>query len=161
MSSLEHTKPRPIIPALGNLWTALEPLSPVIVRVTTGLLLVPHGAQKLFGAFGGYGLEGTAGWLESIGFAPGFLFALLIGLLEFVGGLMLTVGLLTRPVAAAVIAFMAVAVTIHLPNGYAWNNAGFEMPVFWGLMALSVLIRGGGKYSIDRKIGIEFCSCSP
>ncbi|UKV14373.1 DoxX family protein [Thalassospiraceae bacterium SW-3-3] len=117
MSSLENTQPRPIIPALGNLWAALEPLSPVIVRVTTGLLLVPHGAQKLFGAFGGYGLEGTAGWLESIGFAPGFLFALLIGLLEFVGGLMLTVGLLTRPVAAAVIVFMAVAVTIHLPNG--------------------------------------------
>ena len=156
MSSLEHTKPRPIIPALGNLWTALEPLSPVIVRVTTGLLLVPHGAQKLFGAFGGYGLEGTAGWLESIGFAPGLLFALLIGLLEFVGGLMLTIGLLTRPVAAAVIAFMVVAITIHLPNGYAWNNAGFEMPLFWGLMALSILIRGGGKYSVDRKIGVEF-----
>ena len=119
MSSLANTKPRTVIPALGNLWAALEPLSPVIVRVTTGLLLVPHGAQKLFGAFGGYGLEGTAGWLESIGFAPGLLFALLIGLLEFVGGLMLTIGLLTRPVAAAVIAFMVVAITIHLPNGYA------------------------------------------
>lgn len=156
MSSLANTKPRTVIPTLGNLWAALEPLSPVIVRVTTGLLLVPHGAQKLFGAFGGYGLEGTAGWLESIGFAPGLLFALLIGLLEFVGGLMLTIGLLTRPVAAAVIAFMAVAITIHLPNGYAWNNAGFEMPLFWGLMALSILIRGGGKYSVDRKIGVEF-----
>ncbi len=156
MSSLANTKPRMVIPALGNLWAALDPLSPVIVRVTTGLLLMPHGAQKLFGAFGGYGLEGTAGWLESIGFAPGLLFALLIGLLEFVGGLMLTIGLLTRPVAAAVIAFMAVAITIHLPNGYAWNNAGFEMPLFWGLMALSILIRGGGKYSVDRKIGVEF-----
>lgn len=156
MSSLANTKPRTVIPALGNLWAALEPLSPVIVRVTTGLLLMPHGAQKLFGAFGGYGLEGTAGWLESIGFAPGLLFALLIGLLEFFGGLMLTIGLLTRPVAAAVIAFMAVAITIHLPNGYAWNNAGFEMPLFWGLMALSILIRGGGKYSVDRKIGVEF-----
>ena len=156
MSSLANTKPRTVIPALGNLWAALEPLSPVIVRVTTGLLLVPHGAQKLFGAFGGYGLEGTAGWLESIGFAPGLLFALLIGLLEFVGGLMLTIGLLTRPVAAAVIAFMVVAITIHLPNGYAWNNAGVEMPLFWGLMALSILIRGGGKYSVDRKIGVEF-----
>ncbi|MFH1806741.1 MAG: DoxX family protein [Pseudomonadota bacterium] len=148
--------PRPIIPALGKVWSALEPLSPVIVRVTTGLLLVPHGAQKLFGAFGGYGLEGTAGWLSSIGFEPGLLFALLIGLLEFVGGLMLVAGLLTRPVAAAIVAFMTVAFFIHLPAGYAWNEGGVEMPVFWGLMALSLVIRGGGAYSLDRKLGAEF-----
>lgn len=68
MTDFSNDKPRAIIPALEPLWTALEPLSPVIIRVTTGLLMVPHGAQKLFGAFGGYGLEGTAGWLESIGF---------------------------------------------------------------------------------------------
>ncbi len=151
-----NTETRSIVPAFGNIWSTLQPLSPVIIRVTTGLLLVPHGAQKLFGAFGGYGLEGTAGWLESIGFVPGFLFALAIGLLEFVGGLMLTVGLLTRPVAAAVLAFMAIAVSTHLPAGYFWNEGGFEMPLMWGLLALSVLIQGGGKFSIDRKIGYEF-----
>ncbi|MEQ8390065.1 MAG: DoxX family protein [Thalassospira sp.] len=155
-SNISTQKPRMIIPALGGLWSALEPLSPVIIRVTAGLLMVPHGAQKLFGAFGGYGLEGTAGWLESIGFVPGFAFALMIGLLEFVGGLMLTVGLLTRPVAAAVLVFMAVAVSTHLPAGYFWNEGGFEMPLMWALLALSVLIHGGGKFSIDRKIGYEF-----
>ncbi|MBC08362.1 DoxX family protein [Thalassospira sp.] len=156
MNTLETTQTRPIIPALGNVWSALKPLSPVIVRVATGLLMVPHGAQKLFGAFGGYGLEGTAGWLESIGFAPGLLFALAIGLLEFFGGLLLTVGLLTRPVAAAVLVFMTVAVLTHIPAGYFWINGGFETPLMWGLLALATLIQGGGKFSIDHKIGREF-----
>ena len=157
MNTLDtNTQTRPIIPALGSIWSTLKPLSPVIVRITTGLLLVPHGAQKLFGAFGGYGLEGTAGWLESIGFVPGYFFALAIGLLEFVGGLMLTVGFLTRPVAAAILFFMAVAVSTHLPAGYFWNEGGFETPLMWGLLALSVLIQGGGKFSVDHKIGREF-----
>lgn len=151
-----NTGPKPIIPALGNLWAALEPLSSTIVRVGTGLLLVPHGAGKLFGLFGGYGLEGTAGYFDSIGFHPGLLFALLIGSLEFFGGILLTLGLLTRPVAAAVVIFMATAITVHYPNGYLWINAGFEMPLLWGLMALSVLIRGGGNFSLDRKLGVEF-----
>ncbi|WP_118138654.1 DoxX family protein [Oceanicella sp. SM1341] len=147
---------RPLIAPLGHVWEALAPLSPLLVRVTTGALLMPHGAGKLFGLFGGYGIAGTGQWFESIGFAPGWLFALGIGSLEFFGGILLVLGLLTRPVAAAVLGFMLVAITIHLPNGYAWNNAGFEMPLFWGAMALSVLIRGGGAYSLDRAIGREF-----
>ena len=147
--------PRPIIPALGQIWQALAPAPDVLVRVTAGLLLVPHGAQKLFGWFGGHGLEGTAMWLESIGFAPGLLFALAIGALEFFGGLMLALGLLTRPVALAVLVFMVQAFFVHLPMGYAWNQGGFEMPLFWGLIALAVLIRGGGRYSLDRAIGRE------
>ncbi|WP_339777500.1 DoxX family protein [uncultured Thalassospira sp.] len=155
-TSLTPSGTRPVIPALGKVWTALEPLSWLIVRVTTGILLMPHGAGKLFGLFGGYGLEGTGGYFDSIGFHPGYLFALLVGLLEFFGGALLVLGLLTRPVAAAVVVFMGVAFFIHLPNGYAWINAGFEMPVLWGMMALSIVIRGGGKISLDRKLGFEF-----
>ncbi|QDL93987.1 DoxX family protein (plasmid) [Paroceanicella profunda] len=157
MTTIQTDAPaRPIIPPLGRVWAALAPLSPLIVRVTTGLLLMPHGAGKLFGLFGGYGIAGTGQWFDSIGFTPGWIFALGVGLLEFFGGLMLVLGLLTRPVAAAVVGFMAVAITIHLPNGYAWNAAGFEMPLFWGLMALSVMLRGGGAWSLDRLLGREF-----
>ncbi|AUG54514.1 DoxX family protein [Thalassospira marina] len=155
-NSLSQSGARPIIPALGNLWAVLEPLSWLILRVTTGILMMPHGAGKLFGMFGGYGLEGTGGYFDSIGIHPGYLFALLVGLLEFFGGAMLVLGLLTRPVAAAVVVFMTVAFFIHLPNGYAWINAGVEMPIMWGMLALSVLIRGGGRFSLDRKLGVEF-----
>ncbi|SLN61770.1 DoxX family protein [Oceanibacterium hippocampi] len=147
--------PRPIVPVLAPLWQGLAPLAPLLVRVVTGALLIPHGAQKLFGWFGGYGLEGTGQYFASIGFEPGIVFAALVGLLEFFGGIALILGLLTRPVAAAVVVFMAVAFTIHLPNGYAWNSAGFEMPLFWGLMALAVLFQGGGRFSLDRVIGRE------
>ena len=154
-TTVQTATARPLIPAMHRVWAQAEPFSDVIVRATAGLLLVPHGAQKLFGWFGGHGLEGTAGWLESIGFAPGLLFALGIGALEFFGGLMLALGLLTRPVAAAVLVFMVQAFFVHLPMGYAWNTGGFEMPLFWGLIALAVLIRGGGRYSLDRVIGRE------
>lgn len=76
----------------------------LVLRVPVGIILAAHGAQKLFGWFGGYGLEGTGQWLASIGLGPGFLMALLAGSAEFFGGLALVLGLLTRP-AAAVTAF--------------------------------------------------------
>ena len=101
----------PVLPALGSVWRMLAPAAPVIVRVATGLLLVPHGAQKLFGWFGGYGLTGTGEYFTSIGFEPGLFFAALVGTLEFFGGLLLAVGLLTRPVAATVLGFMLVAIS--------------------------------------------------
>jgi putative oxidoreductase len=134
----------------------LDPLVWPILRVTAGLLLVPHGCQKLFGWFGGRGLAATGQYFASLGFEPGYLFATLIALLEFAGGLMLAVGLLTRPVAAAVVVFMAVAVVeIHWPNGIFWTDKGFEYPLMWGVLALAFVIRGGGRYSMDALIGRE------
>jgi len=147
--------PRRIIPALGHITDGLESFAPLLLRLTVGLALMPHGAQKLFGAFGGYGLEGTGQFLETQGFMPGYVFALLIGLLEFVGGFFLAIGFLTRPLAAAVTVFMAVAITVHYPV-YFWNTAGFEMPMIWGMAALYFFLKGGGRYSVDRKIGLEF-----
>ena len=121
------------------------------MRVTVGLMLVPHGAAKLFGG----GIAGTAGMLGSLGFAPAGLWAAgLIGL-EFFGGMLLAIGLLTRPVAAAVVVFMAVAFTIHWPTWF-WNAGGAEMPLLWGVAALFFAVRGGGRYSVDRLIGREF-----
>ena len=75
-------------------------IASLVLRVPTGLILAAHGSQKLFGAFGGYGLEGTGQWMASIGLEPGVLMAFLAGSAEFFGGLALVLGLLTRPAAA-------------------------------------------------------------
>jgi putative oxidoreductase len=147
--------PRLVFPALGGVYAALSRLAWPLLRATTGLLLVPHGAQKLFGAFGGYGIAGTGQFLESVGYAPGWLWALLIGLVEVVGGLMLAAGFLTRVAAAAIVVFMANAVLFHLPNGFFWSNGGFEYPLLWAVAALAFVIRGGGELSVDRRLGRE------
>lgn len=121
----------------------LQPFADPLLRLGVGLLLMPHGAQKLFGLFGGHGIAGTGQYLASIGFAPGELFAIGLGLLEFVGGAMIALGLLVRPVALAVAGFMAVAIVIHWSNGYFWSaeGGGWEMPLLWGIAALTVAIR--------------------
>ena len=128
---------------------------PPLVRITAGLLLVPHGAQKLFGLFGGYGLEATGQFFAAkLGLPPSL--ALLAGLIEFVGGLMLAAGLATRVAALLVVGLMAVAVLhVHLGAGLFWTNGGYEYPLFWGIVALAFVIRGGGRYSLDALIGRE------
>ncbi len=148
--------PKPIIPVLHGLATLFSPLAEPLVRVTTGLLLVPHGAQKLFGLFGGYGLEATGQFFASkLGLPASF--ALLAGLIECVGGLMLALGLATRAVAVLVFGVMAVAVvSVHLPNGFFWTSGGYEYPLLWAVVALSYALRGGGRFSLDRLIGYEF-----
>ena len=145
---------RPLLPALNGVYAALAPVGEVLPRVAAGLLLMPHGAQKLFGWFGGYGLVGTAQFLGGAGFEPGLFWATALGSLEFFGGLMLALGLLTRPVTAAVAVFMAVAVAFHWPAWF-WSDGGVEMPLLWGLVALAYAIRGGGRYSLDARIGRE------
>ena len=147
--------PRHVLPALAPVYRGLAPLMEPLVRATAGLLLVPHGAQKLFGAFGGGGLAGTAQFLDGIGYQPGMLWALALGSLEFFGGILLALGLFTRPVAAAVVVFMAIAVLHHLPSGFFWPDGGFEYPLLWGVVALSFAVRGGGRYSLDAKLGRE------
>ena len=152
------TTARPIIPALAPLYERMSGLAEPLIRATAGILLMPHGAQKLFGWFGGYGLDGTAGYLASnLGLEPGIVWATLVAVTEFFGGLFLALGLLTRPVAAAITVVMAVAVfAVHLPNGFFWGNGGFEYPLLWGLIALAFVLRGGGPVSIDARIGREF-----
>lgn len=149
------TSAKPLIPAIGALTNALSPFAEPMVRVTAGLLLVPHGAQKLFGAFGGYGLDATGQFFAAkLGLPASF--ALLAGLIEFVGGLMLAAGLLTRAVAALVFGVMFVAVfLVHLNAGFFWSAGGYEYPLMWGIVALAFVIRGGGRYSVDAAIGRE------
>ncbi len=151
------TEPRPSVPALTPLYARLSRLSYPLIRAATGLMLMPHGAQKLFGWFGGYGLEGTACFFsQNLGLEPGLFWAALVGGIEFFGGLFLALGLLTRPAALAVATVMAVAVTVHLPNGFFWNAGGYEYPLLWGLVALAIAFKGGAELSLDRAIGREF-----
>lgn len=129
----------------------LSPLAFPLVRVATGLLLMPHGAQKLFGWFGGYGLTATGQYFEgTLGFSPGIVFATLAGLVEFFGGLALVLGLLTRPVALAIAVFMGVALSVHVPNGFFWTEGGIEYPLMWGLVAFAIFLRGSDRYSLDQ-----------
>ncbi len=123
------------------------------VRLGAGVIFAAHGAQKLFGWFGGYGLEGTAGWMESIGLAPGALMAVLAGSAEFFGGLLLIIGLAVRPTAIVLAITMLVAiVSVHLPNGLFLSNNGYEFGLALLVITLALVARGGGSFSLDRKL---------
>ncbi len=127
-------------------------LAATVVRIPVGIILAAHGAQKLFGWFGGYGLEGTGQWMASVGFEPGYLMALLAGSAEFFGGIALIVGLLTRPAAAVAAFTMAVAKTVHLGNGLFVSNNGYEFALALLAATVSLAIQGGGAFAADRYI---------
>jgi putative oxidoreductase len=121
-----------IIPALAPITEALCPYAELMVRAAAGLLLVPHGAQKLFGWFGGHGIVGTGEFFASKLGLPASV-AVLAGLIEFVGGLLLAIGLATRAAAALVAGLMVVAmVHVHLPKGFFWTEGGYEYPLRCG-----------------------------
>jgi putative oxidoreductase len=127
----------------------------LLVRVLFGAAIAAHGAQKLFGWFGGYGLKGTGGFFEGIGFHPGVAFAAAAGLSEFVGGLLLVLGLFTPIGAAAVLAAMIVAiVAVHLKGGFFAATNGIEMPFIYAAGALGLLFTGGGNFSLDAQFGL-------
>jgi putative oxidoreductase len=150
------SKTKLIIPALQPLYGKLSGLSYPMIRFFTGLVLMPHGAQKLFGWFGG-NIEGTAGFFTKIGLEPALTLAYLVGAIEFFGGLFLAIGFLTRPVAVAIFIVMAVAMfKVHLANGFFWTGGGYEYPMLWGLIALAIAFRGAGEMSLDGKVGREF-----
>jgi putative oxidoreductase len=154
----ESAQVRPIIPALAPLYRGLSRLSYPMIRFFAGLFLVPHGAQKLFGWFGGKGLQGTAdGFAAGLGLEPGMFFAVLVGATEFFGGLLIAFGFLTRPAAVAATILLAVAAfKVHLPNGFFNTNGGYEFALLWGLITLAIVFRGGDGLSVDRALGREF-----
>lgn len=138
---------------IANIFTPNNSVSSLVLRVPVGIILTAHGAQKLFAWFGGYGLEGTGQWMETIGLAPGFLMALLAGSAEFFGGLALILGALTRP-AALVSAFtMVVAIfSVHASNGLFMSNNGYEFALALLAATAALTIQGGGKFSVDGLI---------
>ncbi|MHC8406604.1 MULTISPECIES: DoxX family protein [unclassified Pseudomonas] len=124
-----------------------------VLRIFVGIIFAAHGAQKLFGAFGGHGLAGTAQFMESLGLAPGYLMAMLAGGTEFFGGLALIVGLLARPAALGLTFVSLVAIfTVHISNGLFMANNGYEFALALLGGSIAVLIEGAGKLSVDRAI---------
>ena len=128
----------------------------LILRLVVGLTMAAHGAQKLFGWFGGYGLQGTGGFLEQLGFVPGRRNALFAGLAEFVGGLLLALGFATPLAATLIVSVMFVAIaTVHLKHGYFVSNQGYEYNLLLAVVAVSVAMIGAGPISVDAALGIQ------
>lgn len=127
--------------------------STLALRIPIGIVFMAHGAQKLFGWFGGYGLEGTGQWMASIGLGPGMLMAFLAGSGEFFGGLAILLGILTRPAAAVLSITMLVAIfTVHFEHGLFMSNGGYEFGLALLAASVSLMMSGAGKLSIDQII---------
>jgi putative oxidoreductase len=126
----------------------------LILRVVVGTTLAAHGAQKLFGWFGGPGLAGAGAGFEHLGFTPGRRHALMAGVVEVGGGLLLALGLAT-PLAAAVVASVMIvaAVSAHLPRGFFAQNGGYEYPLILGVAGLTLAFTGPGAISADAVLG--------
>jgi putative oxidoreductase len=127
----------------------------LLLRVVLGLTMASHGAQKLFGTFGGAGLRQTGAFFESIGLRPGHVHAPLAGLLEFGGGVLMALGLVTPLAAAAITGVMTVAIlTVHIPKGFFASGGGYEYPLLIVGAAIAVACIGPGAYSIDHALGL-------
>ncbi|QYK65098.1 DoxX family protein [Paenibacillus sp. S02] len=122
----------------------------LLIRLVVGLLLVGHGAQKLFGWFGGYGPKGTGGWMESIGIKPGVFMAVSAGLMELLGGALFALGLLI-PLAALLITvtMLGAIFKVHGQNGIWATANGYEYPLVLIAVAIGIALTGAGSYSID------------
>jgi putative oxidoreductase len=128
----------------------------LVARLALGSLMAAHGAQKLFGWFGGYGLEGTGGFFEGLGFKPGRLFAGAAGASEVASGLLLAVGLFTPLAAAVMLSVMIVAaVTVHLQHGLFATTNGIEVPLLYAVGAIALALTGPGAYSLDAAAGFS------
>ncbi|CAL9636100.1 DoxX family protein [Streptomyces sp. enrichment culture] len=125
----------------------------LLLRLGTGGVLAAHGAQKLFGWFGGGGIEGTGQFMESIGYAPGRTSATLAGLAEAGGGTLLALGLATPAAGAAAAGAMAGASAVHAPNGFFNQEGGFEYAASLGLTAAGLAVTGPGRLSLDHALG--------
>ena len=123
------------------------------LRLGVGIVMVAHGAQKLFGWFGGNGLQGTGQFFaENLGLKPGVLMAAMAGGTEFFGGLLLLAGFLTRGAAAAIAFTMAVAIITAKMGAFFASNNGMEYPLTLLLASLTLVIGGAGKFSVDKKL---------
>jgi putative oxidoreductase len=127
----------------------------ILIRVVFGLLMAGHGAQKLFGWLGGYGLEGTGGFFEGLGFRPGKLFAAAAGTGEFTGGLFVAFGLLGPIGPALILSVMLVAyTTVHHGKGLFAATGGIEVPALYSAAAATLALAGPGAYALDNVLGL-------
>lgn len=145
---------RPIIPALQPLYAALAEPAYALLRFTAGAFLIPHGMWKLFGITGSQ--EEMHQFFANIGLEPAWLLMILVGLVEFVGGIFVALGFLTRPAAlAAAVTTGTAALYFHLSLGFYVDSGGAEFTILWAVALLFIAVRGSGSISVDRLIGRE------
>jgi len=127
----------------------------LVLRVVVGLIMAAHGAQKLLGWFGGYGLRGTGEFFVQLGFQPGPAFAAAASISEIISGLLVTLGFLGPIGPALMISVMIVAaMTVHWEHGLLAANNGIELPRLYGASAFALALTGFGQYSFDSLLGI-------
>lgn len=127
----------------------------LVGRMVLGALMMGHGAQKLFGWFGGHGLRGTAGFFEGLGFRPGRLFATVASTTELLSGLLLLLGLFTPVAAALMVSVMIVAAgSVHWKGGVFAATNGIEVPLLYGAGAVALGLTGAGRFSLDSALGL-------
>jgi len=147
---MENAAPRLLFPRLKPFYDWAEPFTWPLLRVTAGLMLLPHGWPKLM-----MGITGTANFaLVKRGIQPAEPLAVILIAIETLGGLCIALGLFTRFWAAAATIEMTVIIFQYTPK-FGWTGPGFEYPLFWGIVMLIIALRGGGAYSLDRRIGRE------
>jgi putative oxidoreductase len=143
-----RAEPRLFFPGLQKFYEHAIPLSWLVIRVATGWLLIVHGWGKV--------TRGTAPYVKGfmdLGFDPALPWIWAALLIEFVGGIAIVIGLFTRFFAAAAAIEMLFITIIYWNNGFNWMNRGYEFVLLWGLVCFAIALRGGGPYSLDRKLG--------
>jgi putative oxidoreductase len=145
-----QAEPRLLIPGLKPFYGWAIPLTWPLIRIAVGWNLVMHGWPKLM-----RGVVPAYPNYAQLGLEPAWFFAWGSTLTEVLGGIGIILGLFTRFCAAAVAIEMFVIFCLYWNNGFAWLNRGYEYVLLWGLIAFAIALRGGGPYSLDRKIGIE------
>jgi putative oxidoreductase len=152
--TIEQATIRPYIPLVARIYRPVAPMGYALTRVFTAAVLIPHGIQKLFfgGAAGSVAGKAFTDW----GLPEPLLWANAIGVLELFGGILLLLGLLTRPVALLfAIELLVFIFGVHIDKGWLWNKGGYQYPTFLFVLMLAFVVRGGGHYSLDRRIGKE------
>jgi putative oxidoreductase len=154
VSNVQAETSRPLIPFLARIYGPVAPLGYAFARFSTGAVLVPHGVLKLF--FGGAAASVAGKAFVAWGLPAPLAWAYGVGVLELVGGVMLALGLLTRPVALLfAIELLVFIFGVHIDRGWLWNRGGVQYPLLLLGLSLAFLFRGGGHYSLDRLIGKE------
>ena len=153
-------EPRPIIPPLVGFYSHARDLSWLVVRLTAGGMLLVHGIMKVM-PMAEKGFTATieafaAGSMARRGIEPALAAAYVVFFLETIGAVMIMLGLFTRFIAAALaVEFAIITFVAHWPQGFTWSRGGWEYPLFWGLIMFAIALRGGGPYSLDRRLGWE------